>query len=107
MIPSPLLVTTRPLTNEKRVLSILTNQRPALPDHRCAPLVVGLWLGVALDALVSLNEEADLGEEACTWRRRRLPEKDIDRISEVDAHDVLFASRVRAAVTVSTVHETI
>ena len=85
----------------------MTNERRALPDHGCAPLIVGLWLGVALHALVALNEEPDLGEEAGTWRRRRLPEKDIDRVGEVDAHDVLFARRMRAAVTVTAVHKTI
>ena len=78
-----------------------------LPDHGSAPLVVGLWLGVALHALVALNEEPDLGEESGTWRRRRFPEKDIDRVSEVYAHNVLFARRVRAAVTVTAVHKTI
>ena len=78
-----------------------------LPDHGRATLIVGLWLGVALHALVALNEEPDLGEESGTWRRRRLPEKDIDRIGKVDAHDVLFTRRVRAAVTVTAVHKTI
>ena len=78
-----------------------------LPDYSSATLVVGLWLGVALHALVALNEEPDLGEESGTWRRRRLPEKDIDRVSKVDAHDVLFTRRMRAAVTVTAVHKTI
>ena len=48
------------------------HHQPAADDCG-APLVVGLRLGVALHTLVSLDQEADLGEEPSTRRRGRFP----------------------------------
>ena len=77
------------------------------PDDGGSPLVIGLRLGVTLHTFVSLDQESHFSKEPGAGRRRRLPEQDVHRVGEVNAHDVLLAGGVGAAVAVPAVHQTV